>query len=188
MSKKRKAVLIVLLLFWLAWLTAGIIALTFFVTRSKAEGQDTYINPQYVKYCEEIGKRYHISPWFLVAFIEAESSGQPRATNGKCYGLCQIYVDVHRDRMKKLGVTDIYDPYSNILMSADILVELFERYDSAAWVCMAYNGSSDAMRRDESFNFTDYANKVLNRSYELETIHGLHDIPIKEKKHKKRAK
>lgn len=148
-----------------------VLAMSLAVT-STAEGDDTYIPPEYVNYCGEIGARYNVSPEFLESFIEAESSGNPNARNGHCKGLCQIYEDAHRDRMKRLGVSDVYDPRSNILVAADILVELFEQSDDAAWVCMAFNGSSDAKRRAEDFNFTDYADKVLDRARELEILHG----------------
>lgn len=185
MSKKRKAVLIVLLLFWLAWLTAGIIALTFFVARGKATGKDTWIDPQYVKYCEEIGTMYGVQPEFIESFIEAESSGNTNAKNGNCIGLMQVYGTVHQDRMRRLGVTNLYDPYQNILVGTDILVDLYEQYgDDTALVVALYNGQSDAKRRTENFDFADYTKKVLNRTYELETIHHKHDIPIKEKRAK----
>ena len=135
--------------------------------------EDTYIKPEYVQYCEQIGAMKNIQPEFLEAFIEYESSGNPNARNGKCLGLCQVYEDVHRDRMRRLGVSNLYDPYGNILVAADILVDLFETYgDDTALIVMMYNGSSDAKRRAENWNFTDYANKVLNRAAELERLHG----------------
>ena len=141
--------------------------------------EDTYISPVYVRYCEEIGARYHVSPEFLEAFIEAESSGNPNASNGSCFGLCQVYASVHKDRMRKLGVSNIYDPYGNILVATDLLVELFNTYgDDAALVVHMYNGDSKAKQKTESLNFSAYANKVLNRARELEELHGKHDYTL----------
>ena len=61
-------------------------------------------------------------------------------------------------------------------MAADLLTELFDRYgDDTAKVVMMFNGSSDAKARAEQGDFTGYANKVLNRAYELETLHNKHD-------------
>lgn len=158
---------IITLTFSLSMLLGG-----FFVMPIQSSN-DTYIPQEYVTYCEEIGELKHISPEFLESFIEAESSGNPNANNGKCKGLMQVYESVHRGRMAKLGVTNIYDPYSNILVGSDILVELFETYgDDTAKVVMMYNGSSNAKDRAASGNFTDYCNKVLNRTRELEIIHG----------------
>ncbi len=141
-------------------------------TRARA-AEDTWIPPEYVKICEEVGGAYNIQPEFLESFIEAESSGDPRAINGKCKGLMQIYEAVHRDRMRQMGITDIYDPESNIRLGASIIVDLFEMYgDDTAKAVMQYNGSSDAKRRAADWDFTDYANKVLNRTAELERLHG----------------
>ena len=155
---------------------AALMGAVMIVSHPVQAAEDTYISPVYVQYCEEIGARYRIQPEFLEAFIEAESSGIPTASNGSCHGLCQVYTAVHRDRMKRLGVSDIFDPYSNILVAADILTELFDTYgDDTAMIVMMYNGSSDAKRRAESWFFTDYANKVLNRTQELEALHGKHD-------------
>ena len=143
------------------------------IARPIESGNDTYIDPLYVRYCEEIGEAKHISPEFLESFIEAESSGNPNADNGACKGLMQVYESVHRDRMARLGVTDLYDPKGNIEIGSDILIELFETYgDDAAKVVMMYNGQRDAKERAVDWNFTDYANKVLDRARELEIIHG----------------
>lgn len=138
--------------------------------------EDTYIDPAYVLICEEVGAEYNIQPEFLESFIEAESSGNPRADNGSCKGLMQVYEAVHRGRMRQMGITDIYDPKSNIRLGASILADLFERYgDDTAKIVMMYNGSSDAKRRAAEWNFTDYADKVMNRAIELEGLHGKHD-------------
>ena len=149
------------------------IASWFLCSIARAESKDTWIDPSYVKICEEVGARKNISPEFLEAFIEAESSGVPTASNGNCKGLMQVYESVHRGRMQKLGVSNLYDPRGNIEVGSDILIELFETYgDDTAKVVMMYNGSRDAKERAANWNFTDYANKVLNRAAELERLHG----------------
>lgn len=113
----------------------------------KATG-DTYINPEYVKYCEEAGAEFGIQPEFLESFIEAESSGVATASNGKCKGLMQVYEEVHRDRMSRMGITNIFDPKSNIRLGASIIVDLYEQYgDDTAKVVMMYNGTKDAKKR-----------------------------------------
>lgn len=151
-----------------------VLAMSLAVTGA-AEGNDTYIPPEYVQYCEEIGARYSLSPEVLEAMIETESSGNPRAYNSGCCGLLQVDANLHRDRMARLGVTDIYDPYGNILVGADKIAELFEESDDFGWVLLKYNGSRDAEGKALRNEFTDYANRIMNRAYELEDIHGRHN-------------
>lgn len=158
-----------------------IVVLCGFILSASIGGQvkasaETWIRAEYIALCHKIGKEYGISPEFLIAFIEAESSGNPNASNGKCKGLMQVYESVHRERMREMGITNIYDPESNIRLGASILIDLYEQYgDDTAKIVMMYNGSSNAKARAESGNFTEYANKVLNRTAELEELHGKHD-------------
>lgn len=136
-----------------------------------AENADTFIPQEYVSYCEEIGSEYGICPELLEAIMESESSGNPRAQNGNCKGLMQINVKYHEDRMQKLGVTDIYDAEGNIRLAANYLLELFQEYQDIGTVLMVYNGSSDALERGEAADYTQYAEKIMERSEQLERLH-----------------
>ena len=107
-----------------------------------------------------------------MAMIEAESSGNPDATNGNCKGLMQVSEKWHTDRMNRLGVSNIYDPYGNILVATDYLFELFEKYGDVGLVLDVYNGNSKAMYNSENGILSDYANKILARSEQLERING----------------
>ena len=158
----------------LKWtLFAGFIMTVCFMTQFKlqAESADTFISPECVAYCEEIGKQYAICPELLEAIMESESSGNPRAQNGNCKGLMQINVNYHRNRMNKLGVTDIYDERSNILLAADYLSELFLEYGDLGTVLMLYNGSRNALGRGREGDYTEYAMKIMKRSEQLERLH-----------------
>lgn len=134
--------------------------------------QDTYIKTAYAEYCVEIGTEYGICPELLMALIEKESSGHADAQNGTCKGLCQVSEKWHRDRMEKLGVTDIFDPEGNIMLAADYLMELEAEYEDIGLCLMIYNGSSDAESRAEAGNLTEYAEWILERSETLERAHG----------------
>lgn len=105
-----------------------------------------------------------------MAIIEHESSGQADATNGGCKGLMQINEKYHTERMKRLGVTDIYEPYGNILVGCDYLAELFEEYEDMSVVLMKYNGTPDALARTYE-NCTEYAKNIMSRTMELERLH-----------------
>lgn len=136
------------------------------------QSEETWIPVEYQEYCKEIGARYNLSPEFLMAVIEKESSGQPQVYNGNCKGLMQINEPYHRDRMERLGVADIYDPYGNILLGADYLVDLFVMYQDPGTVLMVYNGSSKAVKRGAAGDYTEYADSILKRTALLEKLHG----------------
>jgi len=133
--------------------------------------EETYLDSSYVELCEEIGEEYAICPELLEALIERESHGHADAKNGSCKGLCQISERWHKDRMERLGIDDIYDPEGNIRLCADYLTEIGAEYEDIGLTLMIYNGSSDAVKRAESGNLTDYAIWILERSEELERAH-----------------
>lgn len=132
----------------------------------------TYIDEEYIGYVEEISERYNVCPELIMAIIEQESSGNPNAKNADCLGLMQVSERWHKDRMERLGVTSLFDPYGNILVGVDYIVELAETYGDLDMVLMTYNGSSDAEERWINGAPTKYATGIINRSIELE---GLHD-------------
>lgn len=139
--------------------------------QTKEEPQDTYICDEYLEYIDEISEQYRICPEFIMAIIERESSGRADAENGSCKGLMQVSKKWHKDRMEKLGVTDLLDPYSNILVGTDYLAELVKKYGDPAMVLMSYNGSSDAEERWKTGNYTKYAITIMSRAEELERLH-----------------
>lgn len=134
--------------------------------------EDTYLKAEYVTICEEVGEDYGICPELLMALIERESSGNPEAENGSCKGLCQISERWHKSRMEKLGIDDIYDPESNIRLCADYLTEIGAEYEDIGLALMIYSGKSDAMEIAERGELTYYAEWILERSAELELVHG----------------
>ena len=80
------------------------------------------------EYCEEIGRNFDICPEILEAIAWHESRFIPTVKNKKCYGLMQVNVKVHADRIEKYGYTvdDMYEPYPNLIVAADYLAELYE--------------------------------------------------------------
>ena len=146
----------------------------FFLSGIRAAGaEEEYLSEEIVSYTEEIGEQYGICPELIQAVIERESSGDPEAKNGTCIGLMQINKKYHVDRMEKLGVTDLYDTFSNILTGTDYLAELFEKYEDPYLVLMVYNmGARKAISRYEAGKYSKYAVTICERSAELERLHG----------------
>lgn len=158
-----------------------LISVMFFipVISTSAQTKSTPPRSDIEAYTVEIGEKYNICPELIQAIIERESSYDPYAKNGNCIGLMQVSQRWHADRMEELGVTNLYDPYSNILVGTDYLAELFDeaiqsgRGDDLYYVLMRYNlKTSTANSRWESGDYSDYAIEVSERAAELEREHG----------------
>lgn len=157
MRKKLFLPIILLLL-----LTAGLTV--------SAEEQETYISETAREACVEYGQQYGICSELLMAIVETESNGIPTAENGGCMGLMQISQKWHTDRMKRLGVTDIFDERGNILVGTDYLAELRDKHGDMAMVLIVYNGDSRAKDFYKTGYISGYALKIMQRSAELEEI------------------
>jgi len=120
-----------------------------------------------IKICEE----YHISPALVIAVIEQESQYNASAVGdgGNSVGLMQIQERWHRERMERLGCTDLTNPYQNIAVGVDLLAELYNMNPDTYWVLMAYNGGTGyADRMMEANTYSTYAVEVTTLAAELE--------------------
>lgn len=148
---------------------AGLIILSVLVDR-KVEAAERRADLE--NYIEQVCEPYNICPELVEAMIERESTWNPKAQNGDCMGLMQISGRWHKERMERLGVTDLLDPYDNILVGVDYLAELFGKSEDAGFVLMVYHGEKTAIERASSGEISDYADWILERSAELERAHG----------------
>lgn len=137
-----------------------------------ARGADAYISETAKEVCIEYGEEYSICPELIMAIIETESRGQADEVGGGCVGLMQINERWHKDRMERLGVRDLFDERGNILVGTDYLSELFEKYEDVYLSLMIYHGESDAIEKLENGETSEYAEVILERSAELEKLHG----------------
>lgn len=73
---------------------------------------------------------YGIDPTLVMAVIQKESSFDAAAIgdSGDSAGLMQVQEKWHRDRMERLGISDLLDPYQNTLVGIDYLAELLDKY------------------------------------------------------------
>lgn len=128
----------------------------------------------YIRYCQEISGKYNICPELIESVVEKESNWDPDAvgTLGDT-GLMQIVPKYHLERMEELGVTDLTDPRSNILVGTDFMAELFAKYDDPAMVLMSYNmGERKAAELYDKGIVSNYAAEILERSEEMERLNG----------------
>lgn len=135
-----------------------------------ANAKETYSEEEINQIVEECCEDYDISPYLVESIIFYESTYNPNATNYNktCFGLMQIGKRWHLSRMERLGVTDLYDPKSNILVGVDYLQELFEKYEDPAIVLMVYHGEKNAVKKANQGNISRYARDILERAKELE--------------------
>lgn len=84
----------------------------------------------YSQYVDEITSTIYtdLDPVRVKAIIYHESRYQPDIVNPKTgvIGLMQISPKWHTKRARNLGVTDLKDPYGNILVGCDILHEMMQ--------------------------------------------------------------
>lgn len=121
----------------------------------------------------ELGEQYNICPELIQAMCFKESSFNSRAENGGCIGIMQVNPIWHKDRMERLGVTDLYDVRQNMMTGVDYLHELSEEHEDISIALMTYNGDSrvKSVESGESA-ISDYADSILAISAELERENG----------------
>jgi len=121
--------------------------------------------------CEKKG----ISPALVLAVIGQESQYDASAVGdgGNSVGLMQVQERWHRERMERLGCTDLQDPYQNITVGVDLLAELYNMNPDIYWVLMAYNGGTDyADGMIGANSYSSYAVEVVSTAEELERSMG----------------
>ena len=113
----------------------------------------------------------NIAPEIVISMIEQESSynADTVGDGGKSVGLLQVQEMWHQERMERLGCTDLTDPYQNVTVAVDFLLELFQKNEDVYWVLMAYNGGQAyADRQMEKNQYSEYALEVSERAMKLE--------------------
>lgn len=115
------------------------------------------------EYAISISTDYDIDSKLIRAMIQVESEYDPCAESVcGAIGLMQIVEKYHVDRMDRLGVTDLKDPYSNILVGTDYIAELIEKHGNVIKALMIYNmGGNGADLYDQGI-ISEYARSVMN--------------------------
>ena len=116
-------------------------------------------------YIYELSERYGVPMNIIVSIAGQESSYNPSkmGDDGESYGLMQVQLKWHRERMEKFNVheKDLMNPYANALIAVDYLAELLKKGD-LEWALMAYNGGPDhANNMTAQGVITEYAESVI---------------------------
>ncbi len=123
---------------------------------------------------EELGGEYGVCPELIQAVCWQESRFQADAENGGCVGIMQVSPQWHKERMERLGVTDLTDPRQNMAVAVDYLAELAAEYEDVGAALMKYNGDRrlDELLEGGMADVSDYVRAVLELSAELERRNG----------------
>lgn len=108
-------------------------------------------------YVEKTAKRYGLDSKIIKALIEEESGwlASAEGDNGQSVGLMQIQERWHKERMKRLGVTNLYNPEENVTVGCDILSELLNKYGNYKDALSVYNSGN-------IHDGKQYAERILN--------------------------
>jgi hypothetical protein len=110
--------------------------------------------------CEGTGIQYELA---LAVIWQETDFRNIKGDGGASAGYMQIQRRWHEDRMERLGVTDLTDPYSNFLVGCDYLAELIEKDRGLEWALHSYNGGpSYANKMAKAGQVSQYAKNVLN--------------------------
>ena len=125
------------------------------------------LSARFQKYIDGKCKSYGISTNVVMGCIRIESNFQTQimGDNGKAYGLMQVQKQWHKARMKKVGATNLLDPYDNVAVGIDYLAELYKIYNGN-WhkALMAYNGGHAYCKRRLRMGLVNspYSRRVMN--------------------------
>ena len=124
------------------------------------------LSARFQKYIDGKCKSYGISTNVVMGCIRTESNFQTQimGDNGKAYGLMQVQKQWHRARMKKVGATDLLNPYDNVAVGIDYLAELYGIYGNYHKALMAYNGGHAYCKRRVRAGLVNspYSRRVMN--------------------------
>ena len=125
------------------------------------------LSARFQKYIDGKCKSYGISTNVVMGCIRTESNFQTQimGDKGKAYGLMQVQKQWHKARMKKVGATNLLDPYDNVAVGIDYLAELYKIYNGN-WhkALMAYNGGHAYCKRRVRAGLVNspYSRRVMN--------------------------
>lgn len=137
--------------------------------KREASGQNEKMQVYTYCVCKQYGVRYDL----VVALIEKESGYKfdKVGDDGHSIGYMQIYEECHRDRMERLNVTDLTNPYQNVLVGIDYLSELIERYGTIQDALAAYNygeqGAKQHLWKNGIYVY-EYNQTIMSRMKEIE--------------------
>ena len=117
------------------------------------------------QYTLNLCSQYGVDSSVIFSVMYHESQFNAGATSGSgAQGLMQIIPRYSASRMAKLGVTNLYDPASNILVGIDLLAEYYHTYGS-------WNQALTAYRTGNAGSDSAYAATILGSVGMFQTVY-----------------
>lgn len=117
------------------------------------------------QYTLNLCSQYGVDSSVIFSVMYHESQFNAGATSGKgAQGLMQIIPRYSASSMAKLGVTNLYDPASNILVGIDLLAEYYHTYGS-------WNQALTAYRTGNAGSDSAYAATILGSVGMFQTVY-----------------
>lgn len=131
--------------------------------------EDIPLPEEFQTYINKVAKSYEIDPVIVFSIIAKESDYDTTAIgdNGDSEGLMQVQRKHHEERMERLGCTDLFDPYKNVLVGVDYLSELLTKYGDMEMALIAYNAGPKGANEDyfsKGIYSNEYSQAVLEQS------------------------
>lgn len=131
--------------------------------------EDIPLPEEFQTYINDVCKSYEIDPLIVFSIIAKESDYDTTAIgdNGDSEGLMQVQRKHHEERMSRLGCTDLFDPYKNVLVGVDYLSELLTKYGDMEMALIAYNAGAKGADEDyfsKGIYSNEYSKAVLEQS------------------------
>ena len=127
-------------------------------------------------YTQEVCKEYKVPFDLVIGVMFAESTFDPNAKNGDCYGLMQVNA-INAKELKNVGVYDLTDAKQNIKSGVYLLSKALRKYDISE-ALIAYNwGESGAKEKlNSGITSTDYTRTVLKYAAGLEVKERIYTV------------
>lgn len=120
------------------------------------------------RYTYVVCGNYDVDYTLVLAMIEVASAYCNDAVS-ECgaVGYMQVIEKWHKDRMERLNVDDLSNPYFNIIVGVDYMAELLERYPEEVAVGYYNMGYKAVEFWNNGKIITSYAEKVLSRRMKI---------------------
>jgi len=122
-----------------------------------------------------LGEETGVGPKIILGVICVESSynADSIGDDGHSFGLMQVQRRWHEERIARLNVMDLLNPYDNVRVGINYLSELYEKYGDIEMALVAYNaGPTGAWEHwfSKGLYTSEYSRKVMEASKNIKAL------------------